>query len=78
MADDATLEKRVTSIEFIIAHLPDDLNARFAGVDVKLASIRETQAIHTQRLNTVDRRLTVIENKLDMVLDAVKQLGERG
>lgn len=52
-----SLEKRMTDVEYIIAHLPDDLNARFAGVDVKFASIRETQLLHTQRFSTLERKI---------------------
>lgn len=52
-----TLEKRVEDLECVIAHLPDDLNARFAGVDVKLAMIREAQALHTQRFTTLDAKV---------------------
>ena len=53
----AVLEKRVEDLEFVIAHLPEDLNARFAGVDVKLAHIREAQALHTTRFSTLDARV---------------------
>lgn len=53
----ATLEKRVEDLEYIIAHLPEDLNARFAGVDVKLAHIREAQALHTTRFSALDARV---------------------
>jgi hypothetical protein len=53
----ATLEKRAEDLD-VIAHLPDDLNARFAGVDVKLAMIRESQALHTQRFTTLSPPLT--------------------
>ena len=52
-----TLEKRVGDLEYVVAHLPDDLNARFAGVDVKLAMIREAQALHTQRFTTLDAKV---------------------
>ena len=68
----ATLEKRVEDLEYIIAHLPDDLNARFAGVDVKLATIREAQTLHTQRFTTLDlkvdglvRQVNGLERKVD-------------
>lgn len=52
-----TLEKRVEDVGYIIAHLPEDLNARFAGVDVKLAHIREAQALHTTRFSALDARV---------------------
>jgi hypothetical protein len=61
----ATLEKRVQDLEYIIAHLPDDLNARFAGVDVKLATIRETQALHTIRFTTIEAKINGLDHKVD-------------
>ena len=60
-----SLEKRMTDIEYIIAHLPDDLNARFAGVDVKIATIRETQLLHTQRFSTLERKIDALEIRMD-------------
>lgn len=60
-----SLEKRMTDIEYIIAHLPDDLNARFAGVDVKIAIIRETQLLHTQRFSTLERKIDALEIRMD-------------
>ena len=51
------LEERVRDEE-IISHLPEDLDARFAGVDVKLAAIREVQALHTTRFSTLETRLS--------------------
>lgn len=60
-----SLEKRMTDLEYIIAHLPDDLNARFAGVDVKIATIRETQLLHTQRFSTLERKIDALEIRMD-------------
>ena len=60
-----SLEKRMTDIEYTIAHLPDDLNARFAGVDVKIATIRETQLLHTQRFSTLERKIDALEIRMD-------------
>lgn len=60
-----TLEKRMTDIEYTIAHLPDDLNARFAGVDVKMATIRETQLLHTQRFSTLERKIEGLDVRID-------------
>jgi hypothetical protein len=59
-----SLEKRMTDIEYIIAHLPDDLNARFAGVDVKIATIRETQLLHTQRYSTLERKIDALDIRM--------------
>ena len=41
----------------VVAHLPEDLDARFAGVDTKLAAIREVQALHTTRFTTLEQKL---------------------
>ncbi|MGQ0457563.1 MAG: hypothetical protein ACT4OU_10930 [Hyphomicrobium sp.] len=71
----ATLEKRVEDIEYIIAHLPDDLNARFAGVDVKLAVIREAQTLHTTRFTTLEAKIGVIDGKVDGLERKVDTLG---
>jgi len=60
-----SLEARTTDIEYIIAHLPDDLNARFAGVDVKMATIRETQLLHTQRFSTLERKIEGLDQRID-------------
>ena len=52
-----TIEKRLTDLEQVVAHLPEDLDARFAGVDTKLAAIREVQALHTTRFTTLEQKL---------------------
>ena len=52
-----TIEKRLTDLEQVVAHLPEDLDARFAGVDTKLAAIREAQALHTTRFTTLEQKL---------------------
>jgi hypothetical protein len=54
----------MTDIGYIIAHLPDDLNARFAGVDVKIATIRETQLLHTQRFSTLERKIDALDIRM--------------
>jgi len=63
MAD--TLEKRVSDLEYMLGHIPEDLDARFAGVDVKLAAIREVQALHTTRFTKLDARFNDLERKVD-------------
>ena len=55
-----TIEKRVADIEQVLAHLPEDLDARFAGVDTKLAQIREVQALHTTRFSTLEQKLNQV------------------
>ena len=48
---------QASQIEEVLGHLPEDLDARFAGVDTKLAQIREVQALHTTRFSTLERKL---------------------
>ena len=67
MAD--TLEKRVTDLEQMLAHIPEDLDARFAGVDVKLAEIREVLALHTTRFTKLEARLNDLERKVEAGLN---------
>jgi hypothetical protein len=40
--------------------LPEDLDARFAGVDTKLAQIREVQALHTTRFSTLEQKINQV------------------
>ncbi len=64
-------------VEYIIAHLPDDLNARFAGVDVKMATIRETQLLHTQRFSTIERKIDGLESRMDGLENRMGRLENR-
>jgi chromosome segregation ATPase len=59
-----TLEKRVEDLEQILAHLPEDLDARFAGVDVKLAELREVLALHSTRFTKLEARLNEVERRI--------------
>ena len=87
MAD--TIEKRVGDLEYIIAHLPEDLDARFTGVHTKLAELREVQALHTQRFTTLERRsderftalergLAALDRKMDEGLARVDRKIDEG
>lgn len=64
----AAIDKRVEDLEFIIGHLPEDLNARFAGVDTKLAAIREVQALHTTRFTSLEKQIKSLGDKIDEIL----------
>jgi oligoendopeptidase F len=86
MAD--TIEKRVADLEYILSHLPEDLDARFAGVDTKLAAIREVLALHTTRFSKLEARLaelagnvvkqgTAVEEKLAAVDDKLSEILKR-
>jgi oligoendopeptidase F len=71
---DETIEKRVSEVEEVLAHLPEDLDARFAGVDTKLAQIREVQALHTTRFSTLEQKLNQIAAATAEIL---RKLAER-
>ena len=61
MAD--TLEKRVADIEYLLPHMPEDLDARFAGVDVKLAGLRELML--NEQVAKLETRFTELSRKVD-------------
>lgn len=67
----ATTEKRVADLEYIVGHLPEDLDARFAGVDTKLASIREVQALHTTRFSTLAGQLRDLQADMHARFEAM-------
>lgn len=66
MAD--TIEKRVADLEYILAHLPEDLDARFAGTTARIAELREVLALHTTRFTKLESRLNAMDAKLDLIL----------
>lgn len=71
-----TIEKRVSDLEHMLTHIPEDLDARFAGVDVKLAEIREVLALHTTRFTKLETRFNDLERKVDKIdgkLDTILQ-----
>jgi hypothetical protein len=72
-----SLEKRMTDVAYIIAHLPDDLNARFAGVDVNLAAIRETQLLHTQRFSKIERKIDLLGGRVDGLESRMARMGAK-
>ena len=54
------LEKRLLDIEQVLAP-PEDLGARFAGVDTKLGQIRQImQPLHTTRFTTLVQKLNQV------------------
>jgi chromosome segregation ATPase len=61
------LNERVNDLEEVLAHLPEDLDARFAGVDTKLASIREVQALHTTRFSSLERKIESLERRVEAI-----------
>lgn len=63
MAD--TIEQRLRDVEYMLAHIPEDLDARFAGVDVKLAELRELILLQNSRFTKIEARLNEFARKLD-------------
>ena len=63
MAD--TIEQRLRDVEYMLAHIPEDLDARFAGVDVKLAELRELILLQNSRFTKIEARLNDLARKLD-------------
>ncbi len=57
-------DKRIQDLEILVTRWPEDLDVRFAGVAVELASVREAQAWHTQRFSTLDRRLAIVDERM--------------
>ena len=49
----------------MLAHVPEDLDARFAGVDVKLAELRELILLQNSRFTKIEARLNDLARKLD-------------
>jgi X-X-X-Leu-X-X-Gly heptad repeat protein len=56
MAD--TIEKRVFDPEYLLAHLPEDLDARFAGADARVGARFDQLSI---RLQTIETRVRHVE-----------------
>ena len=86
MAD--TLEKRVADLEYLLTHLPEDLDARFAGVDVKLAGLRELILLQNGRFTKLETRLneqaakfetrfTELSRKVDAQADKFAELSRK-
>lgn len=60
-----TIEKRASNLEYILAHLPEDLDTRFTGVELKIAQMREVQQLHTQRFTAIEARLDAMHGRLE-------------
>ena len=56
MAD--TIEKRVHDLEYLLAHLPQDLDARFAGADARAGARFDQLSI---RMQTIETRVRHVE-----------------
>ena len=63
MAD--TIEQRLRDVEHMLAHVPEDLDARFAGVDVKLAELRELILLQNSRFTKIEARLNDLARKFE-------------
>ena len=60
-----SIEKRVADLEYLLAHIPEDLDARFAGVDVKLAELRELILLQNSRFTKLEARVNERFAKLE-------------
>ena len=74
---DDTLEKRVQDLEVILAHIPEDSDARFAGVDSKFADIREILVLHTTRFSKIDRRLDGLDGRIAVLEKQLQAMDNR-
>lgn len=66
-----TLEKRVADIEQVLAHLPQDLDARFAGADARAGSRFDRLSV---RIGAVQARVQDVERTLS---DQIAALGQK-
>ena len=73
-----TIEKRIYDLEYVFAHLPQDLDARFAGADVRSEARADRLNIRIQALETrvrhmkqsvagISARLQSVETRLQQV-----------
>jgi hypothetical protein len=64
-----TLEKRIADLEYMLAHVPEDLDARFAGLDVRFAELRELILLQNNRFTKLEARFNEAIAKLTVRLD---------
>lgn len=67
MAD--TVEKRIADLEYMLAHVPEDLDARFAGLDVRFADLRELILLQSNRFTKLEARFNEAVAKLTLRID---------
>jgi hypothetical protein len=80
-----TIEKRVSDIEQILAHLPDDLDARFAGADARAGARFDRLSIRLQTLETrvqegatsTAAQIARVDAKIDKLADQVAEILQR-
>jgi hypothetical protein len=66
-----SVDTMTDTIEKNAQDFPEDLDARFAGVDFKVARIREVQAQHTTRFNKLEIRLNELQRNMDARFDGM-------
>jgi chromosome segregation ATPase len=64
-----SLEKRVADPEYMLAHVPEDLDARFAGLDVRFADLRELILLQSNRFTKLEARFNEAVAKLTLRID---------
>jgi hypothetical protein len=53
----------------MLAHVPEDLDARFAGLDVRFADLRELILLQTNRFTKLEARFNEAAAKLTLRID---------
>jgi hypothetical protein len=66
-----SLEKRAADLEYMLAHVPEDLDARFAGLDVRFADLRELILLQSNRFTKLEARFSETAAKLTLRIDGV-------
>ena len=79
MAD--TTEKRLQDLERFLAHMPEDLDARFATIDVRLVAMREVLALYNTRFSRLEARLEALgathDAQFGAILAALAEIRDR-
>jgi chromosome segregation ATPase len=71
-----SLEKRVADLEYMLAHVPEDLDARFAGLDVRFADLRELILLQSNRFTKLEARFNEAVAKLTLRIDELARKAE--
>lgn len=60
-----TIEKRVAVLEEMVWSIPETLEVHWSRIARNFAEVKETQALHTQRLGLIERRLEAHDRRFD-------------
>lgn len=67
-----TIEQRVNDLEYLLAHLPQDLDARFAGADARADARFDQLSIRTQAIETRVRQVELAVAAIGARLQAIE------